>query len=309
MKKIFKLTAFFISSTLFFYQCSNEKAEVEKVVQEIVTINGSDTEYLMVQELCDAYSAISDLKFEVSGEGTQKGIEAFISGKADIANCSRPFSDYEIDMAEENKIDPVEVIIAMDAIAFISHPHNPIDSLSTIEIKSILSGEINNWKQLGGPDKKINFYGRNENSGTYKFLENRFVYNEGFSEEFNKLESNQEILEAVQKDTFSLGYVGVGFLTDETGKPNSDIWAMYLYTEGDVEAYSPYEYSAVVSGDYPLVRPLYQYFNGIPTGWLHDFLFFELSFEGQEIVKRHGFFPITSKEEFENRERGIVIEI
>ena len=305
MKNQLKRIVFLALAPLFFSQCSNEKSEPE-ISENKIIINGSDTEFLLVQELCDAFSENNEFNVEVSGEGTQKGIEAFISGKADIANCSRPFNDLEIERAEQNKISPVQAIIAIDAIAFISHPHNPVDSLSTLELKSILSGEITNWKHFGGPDKKINFYGRNNSSGTYKFLENRFVRDEGFSDEFIELESNQAILEALQIDTFGLGYVGVGFLTDENGKPNSEIWAMYLYTDGDVTAFSPYQQSAIASGDYPLVRPLFQYFNGIPNTILRDFLSFELSFEGQEIVKRHGFFPISSQEEFENNRNGIV---
>ena len=211
----------------------------------------------------------------------------------------------EIEEAKANGIDPVPAIIAIDAIALISNPHNKIDSLSTIELQAIFSGDIDNWSQLGGLDRPINFYGRNENSGTYKFLEDRFVRYEGFSYKMKEMKNNHEILEAVKVDTFAIGYVGVGFLMDENGKPNPDIWAMYLYTEGDHGAFSPYETAAVINGDYPLVRPLYQYFNGVPSGKVADFLKFELSHEGQGIIRSHGFFPITSQYESENRQNGI----
>lgn len=296
-----------VLSSILFYQCSSKEPEIVK--EELpIKFNGSDTEFLLVQDLCNSFAENSQMKFDIAGDGTQKGIELFITGQVDVANCSRKMNEYEIRMAYENNIKPTQVIIALDAIAFVAHPKNPVDSLSTLQIKSILSGEINNWKQLGGPDRPINFYGRTNSSGTYQFLQDRFVHNEGFAKGFAEFETNKEIAEAVQKDTFGLGYVGAGFLTDDNGKPNSEIWAMYLYTEGENAAYSPYEYQAVMSGDYPLVRPLYQYYNGIPTDKLMNFLQFELSFEGQEIVKAHGFFPISSKEEYENQQQGIVVK-
>jgi phosphate transport system substrate-binding protein len=272
---------------------------------EVVRIKGSDTEFMMVQDLAKQHSEITGVEYAVSGEGTSTGINGLIDKSAHVANCSRPIYLEEVDEAKSNGVDPVPAIIAIDAIALISNPKNKVDSLSTIELQAIFSGDIDNWSQVGGLDRPINFYGRNPNSGTYRFLEDRFVRYEGFSYKMHEMESNQDILDAVMTDTFAIGYVGAGFLMDENGKPNPDIWAMYLYAEGDQIAYSPYESSAVINGDYPLVRPLYQYFNGIPEGKIADFLKFELSDEGQEIIRSHGFFPITSEYESENRSNGI----
>ena len=61
------------------------------------------------------------------------------------------------------------------------------------------------------------------------------------------------------------------------GRPNNEIWALYLFTEGDSEAYSPYQYQAVINESYPVIRPLYQVFDGVPTGKIEEFLNYELA--------------------------------
>ena len=299
-----KLT-FLLPIILFMVVGCKEKPVEDMVSDDALYIKGSDTQHKMVEDLAKTYSSRTGVEYDVQGGGSTKGAEAIINGTANIANCSRPMYFTEFEEAEANGKSLVPVIIAIDAVALITNPKNKVDSLSTIELRAILSGEIDNWKELGGDDRTINFYGRDESSGTYSFLENRFVRYEGFSSEMNEMEDNQSILEAVIKDTFAFGYVGAGFLMDEKGRPNPDIWAMYLYTEGDDEAYSPYEITEVIEGNYPLIRPLFQYFDGTPEGKLKDFLQFELSDEGQDIIRQHGFFPITSKYESENEANGI----
>ena len=284
--------------------CSSEPEEIG-LDNNTIQIKGSDTEYKMVMELAKLHGDKTGEEFDVTGDGTSTGINALINGEAHIANCSRPMYYDEVEEAKSKGVEPVPAVIAIDAIALISNPKNRVDSLSTIELQAIFSGDIDNWSQVGGLDREINFYGRNDKSGTYKFLEDRFVRYEGFSYKMHEMESNDEILEAVMNDTFAIGYVGAGFLMDEEGRPNPDIWAMYLYTEGDFGAYSPYETTAVINGNYPLVRPLYQYFDGIPEGKVAEFLKFELSDEGQEIIRSHGFFPLTSQYESENERNGI----
>lgn len=272
--------------------------------KNIIHIKGSDTELEVVQGLADAYMKTADVNIEVTGEGSSVGIEALIKGQADIANSSRTITASEMITAGQNGIEPVQAIIATDAIAFITHPRLGIDSLSTVQVQQILSGEINNWKALGGPDLPIKVYGRNRKSGTYKFIESRFVKETGFVKTMIQLESNRAIINAVKEDPAGIGYVGAGFIMDESGKPSNEIWAMYLYTDGD-RAFSPYEKIAVTNGDYPIIRPLYQYFNGQPENNMLDFLQFELSEAGQDIIQKFGYFPVNSYFESINKQNGI----
>lgn len=293
----------FVSIVLFSFGCETGPEQEQEAA---IIIKGSDTEFELVSDFAAVFSEQNNIVINVEGKGSSTGIEKLIADEIDIANSSREMTEEEIAEAIENGVTPVQAIIATDAIAFISHPSVGVDSLSNLQIKGILSGEIVNWQSLGGKNRPIKIYGRNRKSGTYKFIESRFAQESGFSERIIQLESNQAIINAVMKDSCAIGYVGAGFLMDENGKPNSEIWAMYLYTDGD-KAYSPYERTAVRNGDYPLIRPLYQYFNGMPTGMVKKFLEFELSEEGQKIIQKHGYFNVSSYYESINKKNGILM--
>lgn len=269
-----------------------------------LVIKGSDTEFELVSEFARIFSEREGVVIEVEGKGSSSGIEKLIEGKIDIANSSREMTEEELRDARENGIEPVQAIIATDAIAFITHPTLGIDSLSIMDIKHILNGTVSNWKEVGGPDLPIKVYGRNSKSGTHKFIQNRFVRETGFVKSMIQLESNKAIINAVMKDPAGIGYVGTGFIMEHDGKPNAQVWALYLYADGD-RAYSPYETVAVNNGDYPVIRPLFQYFNGQPAGTAASFLRFELSEEGQAIARDHGYYPISSYYESINTSNGI----
>jgi phosphate transport system substrate-binding protein len=286
---------------LLFAACETGK---DQTTEPAITIKGSDTEFELVSEFARIFSEREKIVIDVEGKGSSSGIEKLIEGKIDIANSSREMTDDERQEALENGVNPVQAIIATDAIAFITHPGLGIDSLSLVQVQQILSGQILNWKELGGPDLRIKIYGRNTRSGTYKFVQNRFVSETGFVQTMIQLESNNAIIRAVKEDPAGIGYVGAGFIMEHDGKPNSEVWAMYLYAEGD-KAYSPYETRAVTNGDYPVIRPLYQYFNNKPSGIIQSFLEFELSEEGQKIARDFGYFPISSYYESINRDNGI----
>jgi len=135
------------------------------------------------------------------------------------------------------------------------------------------------------------------------YIKEKFI--KGNSKAYSvELKTNDEIVEHVKNDIGGIGYVGVGFLTDSTGKPNGKIWAMPIHIDNH-RAYSPYEPEAVKNGDYVLTRPLYQYVKGIPGGAIEDFILFELTKKGQDIVNHFGFFPINDNQVQINRLKGL----
>lgn len=240
---------------------------------------------------------------QIDSKGSNNGIDHFLSGKVDIANSSRKLTPEEYERAKQQGINPIEVIIANDALCIITHPRLGVDSLSVDQIRKIYAGKIKNWKEVGGPDASITCYGRNSLSGTRDYFEKSIIGTNSHSDLFIR-ETTQDIIEILRKDAYGIGYAGVGNLTLEDGKPISDVWVMNIYSE-DFPAVSPFERSKVISGEYLLSRPLYQYFNGIPTGEVMRFLQFQISPEGQEIVGKSGFYPILDTHKALNRENGI----
>ncbi|TNE54742.1 MAG: PstS family phosphate ABC transporter substrate-binding protein [Bacteroidetes bacterium] len=300
-KQIFPLLLVFVLGTA----ACKDKQDVQRKPGS-VRIVGSDTEMKLVSKMALEFQRLQGDRYDFSvlGGGSSVGIASLIDGEAEIANSSRSIHSDELEQLEAKGISVKSVAFAIDAVAIVCHPMNSVDSISTLQLQAILSGGLRNWKELGGADRPIRFYGRDQASGTHQFLEDRFLRNNGFSEQMIELPSNDEIVRMVTEDTFAIGYVGVAFLLDERGKPNEEIWAMNLYTEGDRMSYSPYEGNAVIRGAYPLVRPLYQYFTDEENEALREFIKFELSDAGQEMVGAFGFYPLSAEFLEENRRKG-----
>ncbi len=298
-----------VTLSITFYSCKeNQKKQdpelVEIIRRNTIIIKGSDTELPMVKDLSKAFrKEHSEVTIDLSGGGSGIGIEALINNETDIANSSREMKPAEIVRAKKNGVDPIAIMFSVDALAIITHSKLGVDSLSTEQLMQIFSGQISNWKDVGGPDLAIVIYGRDSLSGTYSYLKDKFI-RAPYSARVNQLHGNAEIVTAVKNNIAAIGYAGVGFLMDENGKPNGSIWAMPIYIKGS-RAFSPYEVVAVKKGDYVLTRPLYQYINGKPKTQIYEIIMSELTLRGQDIIKAHGYFPINDYQSEINRLNGL----
>lgn len=277
--------------TLLLDSCVNEN--VEPIISDL-QIGGSDTELEVVNLLIENFHKNHNTKIDLHGGGSEMGIQQLLSGEVQMANSSRRMNSYEIEEMKKAKIEVTEIVFAFDALAIICHPSLRIDSISTVQLSAIFRGELSNWKELGGIDLPINIYGRDIHSGTRKYVENRFARDEGFSNNYIETSGNNEIIEKVKKDKAGLGFVGVGYIMNQYGMPAHDVWAISLYCEGG-NAHSPYETVSVLNKEYDLLRPLYQYINNDYLNSFRDFIKFELSTEGQRVIKDAGFYPIDEE--------------
>jgi phosphate transport system substrate-binding protein len=277
----------------------------ESNAQSLIQIKGSDSEVNLVQRLAEVFmKKHPDANIAVTGGGSGTGIAALINKTTDIANSSRDLSPKEGEEARKEGIQPFRVIFATDGISVIVHPQNPMSKLTLEQLGKVFKGEISNWKETGGKDAKISLYGRQSNSGTYVFFR-EFVVKADYSPHMKSMNGNAQIVEAIKKDKDGIGYVAVGYVVDEKGKIMPGIKILNIAKDAQSEAYSPAKMENVMSGKYPISRPLNQYLNGKPTGKLLNFIRFELSEEGQEIVRKEGFFPVQKDWMAFNRKQGL----
>ncbi len=160
------------------------------------------------------------------------------------------------------------------------------------DVGAMYRGDIKNWKAVGGPSLGVSLYGRQSNSGTYTFMQEHVLGNKNYSTDMKEMNGNAQIIEGIIQDEGGIGYVGVGYLFDKDGNVRKGIKVLNISNGGG--AFSPLDKAAVDSGDYPVSRPLYQATNGKPNAAAAAFLQFEMSDEGQKIVEREGFFPISA---------------
>jgi phosphate transport system substrate-binding protein len=265
-------------------------AESASPTTTIVNV-GSDTMVNLALAWAEAYHELHpEISISVTGGGSGTGIAALINGSTNIANASREMKEEELQQAEERGIAPVEHVVAMDAIAVIVNPGNPVDQLSIPQISDIFVGRTTNWQEVGGEDRPIVLASRESNSGTYMyFLEN--VVRRGdpdnddlFSPEALLLPSSEIIGLEVAQNPNAIGYDGLGYVTPQQKTVRVAVDQAGPFVPPSVET--------VNEGTYPIARPLYMYTSGEPTGVIKEFLDWIRSDDGQRIVEELGFVPL-----------------
>ncbi len=254
---------------------------------------GSDTVVNLALAWAEAYQEQqAQVTISVTGGGSGAGIASLINGTADIANASRKIKSEEIENARAGGIEPVEFVIARDAIAIIVHLDNPINQLTLQQVSDIYSGKYKNWKELGGEDRPIVRLSRETNSGTHVyFLEEVLRLGNPddktlFATDTLLLPSSEGIIAEVRENPNAIGYDGLGYVTDE-------MKVIAIATQ-DGQPYIIPSIENVNNNTYPISRDLYMYTAGEPVGSVKDYLSWVLSEEAQKIVEELGFVPILT---------------
>ncbi len=253
---------------------------------------GSDTIVNLALAWAERYqSEHPDARISVTGGGSGTGIAALLNGTADIANASRQIESEEMQQATSKGINPVEHVIARDAIAVIVNPENPVGQLTLQQISDIYSGKISNWQEVGGEDRPIVRLSRETNSGTHVyFLE--MVLRLGdkdnktlFSTDTLLLPSSEGIVNEVRQNPNAIGYDGLGYVP-------ADLKMIAIARQPGAPYVLP-SIATVNDNSYPIARDLYMYTAGVPSGAAAAYLDWIMhSDEAQAIVVQLGFVPI-----------------
>lgn len=268
---------------------------------KMIQIKGSDTMVNLMQILAEEYmNRYPGTAIAVLGGGSGTGIAALTNGTCDIASTSREWRQREIDQAWERGVRPRFFVIAIDGLSIIVNEKNPIEKLTMPQVGAMYRGEIRNWGDVGGPNLPIVLYGRQSNSGTYVFMQEHVLGNKNYSPDMREMNGNAQIVEAVIQDEGGVGYVGVGYIYDDKGQIRKGLKVLNIARDEKSSAFSPLDKAAVDNGDYPIARPLYLATNGKPNPAVAGFLSFIIGPEGQKIVEREGFYPISTKHREQN---------
>ena len=255
-----------------------------------LTCIGSDTLVNLALAWAEAWmSAHPEVRISVTGGGSGTGIAALVAGTVDIANASREMSAEEIAAARGNGIEPIRHTVALDAIAVVVHPSNPVDRLTLAQVADAYTGRIGRWSDLGGADRPIVLLSRESNSGTYIYFLEQVVRlgrkdaKDLFSPETLLMPSSEGISTEVRQNPNAIGDDGLGYVTTDQ-KPVAlarDAAAPFVLPSA----------ATVIDGSYPVSRPLFMYTAGEPRGAAKEFLGFVRG-EGQRLVAGLGFVPL-----------------
>jgi phosphate transport system substrate-binding protein len=282
----FSLLLIFVSAS-----CGSASPAQAASAAKYIENKGSDTIVNLALAWAERYqNDHPDLRISVTGGGSGTGIAALINGTVDIANASRKIKDEELADAQSKGVDPVESIIARDAIAVIVNPENPVEELTLQQISDIYSGKTVNWQEVGGEDRPIVKLSRETNSGTHVYFletvlrlgnkENKTL----FSMDTLLLPSSEGIIAEVRQNPNAIGYDGLGYIP-------KDLKMIAIANEAG-EPYVLPSIETVNDKSYAIARDLYMYTNGQPTGVVKDYLDWIHSADAQAIVAKLGFVPV-----------------
>ncbi len=260
--------------------------------KNFVQIKGSDTMVNLAQSWAEKYMELNPTDFiSVTGGGSGTGLSSLISGTCEIAMSSRNIKNKEIEFAKSKGIDPCEIKVALDGLAVVVHPKNPVSKLTLDQLADIFTGKITNWKQLGGQDGQIVILSREVNSGTHVYFKEHVLRKNDpastaeFAPSALMLSSSQAIADEVAGNADAIGFYGMGYICDKQK-------AVSIAKDANSEFEAP-TIDNVISGKYPISRPLLLYTNGRPQGLVKKFIDYALSKEGQDIVVKTDFVPVV----------------
>lgn len=250
-----------------------------------IVIKGSDTVLPISQKEAEVFmKKNSGSKITVVGGGSGVGLAALLDGTTDIAMSSR-----KMKMSEKMKMQDAgkaikEVIVGYDALAIIINPSNKVGQLTREQIEGIYTGKITNWKQVGGDDLKIVAYSRESSSGTYEFFKEHVLNNKNYGATVLNMPATGAIVQSVSQTKGAIGYVGLAYLEKE-------VKALKVSTNKGKTFVAPSMTSAK-DKTYPVVRPLYYYYETKKEAKVKSFVDFILSAEGQQIIEKVGYVGI-----------------
>lgn len=246
--------------------------------QQQLIVSGSTTILPIAEVSGEMFTDETGTKVLVSGLGSSAGIESVSAGTSDIGTSSRDLKD------EESGLGLIDTPIALDAIAVIVSPDNPVDALTSDQVRDIFAGKITDWSELGGEDRPIGIVNRDEASGTREAFFKILMKEEPFFMGAAVLPGTGQVRSVVAQAPGAIGYISLGFVTDEVKAISID----------GIECTS----ENVANGTYPIQRTLHFFTKGEPSGLAAEYIDFVLSDAIQQgVVRDAGFLPVTKKAE------------
>lgn len=214
---------------------NTDGSNTETTLSGTVSTDGSTSMEKVINSLGESFMAMNkDVKFTYNPTGSGSGIQAVSEGRCDIGLSSRALKD------DEKASGLVETVVALDGIAIVVNPENPVSDLDIDTIAKIYTGEITNWKDVGGNDAEIVLIGREAGSGTRDGFES-ITDTKDACQYRQELTSTGDVINTVSQNPDAIGYASLSAVGE----------SVKALTVGGVEATE----ETVKDGSYVVQRP------------------------------------------------------
>ena len=243
-----------------------------------------------------------NVRIQIEGKGSSTAPPSRIQGTAQLGPISRLMKAEEIDGFEKKYgYKPMPIRVAVDGIGVFVNKDNPVQCLAMQQVDAIFSKgracggkPINNWGQAGIANwgsQPISLYGRNSASGTYGYFKEHALCKGDYKDTVKEQPGSASVVQGVTEDKAAIGYSGIGYKT-------SGVRAVPLSAKPGGACIDD-SAENVLSGKYPLARFLYVYVNKAPNKpfdpMVREFIKYMLSQQGQQVVVKDGYIPVTAK--------------
>ena len=265
---------------------------------------GSDTLNNLMTLWAEGFKKVyPNVNVQIEGKGSSTAPPALIEATAQLGPMSRAMKSKEMDAFEKKfGYKPTPIRTSLDSLAVFVNKDNPIKGLNLQQVDALFSKnrtcgattDAQTWGDLGltsgWASAPISLYGRNSASGTYGFFKKKALCKGDYKDTVKEQPGSASVVQGVSEDRNGAGYSGIGYTT-------SGVRPIPLVKDGS--DYVEPTYDNVASGQYPLSRFLLVYVNKEPNKALdpltREFLKFVLSKEGQEIVVKDGYYPLSAR--------------
>jgi phosphate transport system substrate-binding protein len=260
-------------------------SQCARSARQELTLKGSDTMVLLGQRWAERYMAAHPgTVVQVTGGGSGTGIAALINGTTDICMASRPIKPDENAKLEAQFGQAAhETVVARDGLSIYVNEANGAKEITLAQLRDVYTGVVTDWKDLGGVPGHINVYGRENSSGTYVYFKEHVLRDADFAPGVQTLPGTAAVVNAVARDPQGIGYGGAAYAKGvrDLAVRADDASPAVLPTRDNV-----------MSGAYPVSRPLYLYTRTAPQGAAAAFIAYALGDSGQALVDQVGYFPV-----------------
>lgn len=282
----------FLAIPLFLASCGGDAAKTEgteaaetTAATTSISVKGSDTVLPLSQKEAEEFMKTNaGAAITVVGGGSGTGITALLDGSTDICMSSRDLKTDEKLKFTEKSIDVKEVTIGYDALSVVVHPDNKVGQLTREQLEKIFTGEIKNWKEVGGDDAQIVAYSRESSSGTYEFFKEHVMDKKNYASTVLNMPATGAIVQSVSQTKGAIGYIGLAYLTPS-------VKAVSVSYDGGKNYVAP-SIEGAKDKSYPVARPLFYFYDTKNEGKVKAFVDYVMSDVGQKHVSESGYVPV-----------------
>ncbi|MEP7146669.1 MAG: substrate-binding domain-containing protein [bacterium] len=311
MKKVF-VYIFLLIGSLTFHSCKFDEIKSVSTTGQITIVVDENVEPLMKDEIREFERLNPEAKIILKSVPTNNAIVDLINGETQLIVVSRNFSKEEREALVKNKLEIKEYPLAVDGIGFIVNVKNPVQRVTSEDLKKILSGDYKLWtdikspveeqdaeakKYFTGSKNNIKIFIQRKNSSTNKYVQDSILKVNQYNSSAVTCSTSVQMLNAVRENDNAIGIINMNWLSkgaqDTIDTTVKALRISQIRDNGRQEDYAEFHQGNIYKGIYPYRRTIYVFTSDVGIKLSTGFITFLVKTDGQKVVLKNSLVPVT----------------